>query len=222
MRRKAGLRSDGGFSLIEVMVVLAIIAGLIATGTLMLGVAQKRKLKSDTEGRLKSLAAAIEQLKSNDQLQRYPPTSLSKLTITGFDGAKWNAGANDKNVGIETIYVCLRLPGITVSLTGFDADGAIGNTDDDQASAVIGKLQKTDLFEYLDAWGNPFVYFSSSDYKDASKVEQYVLGNGEVIKVAPLTNTKTGEFRQMGSYQLFSLGPDGKPGTDDDVVWGEL
>ena len=222
MRRKAGLRSEGGFSLIEVMVVLAIIAGLIATGTLMLGVAQKKRLKSETEGRLRNLAAAIEQLKSNDQLQRYPPTSLSKLTITGFDGAKWNAGANGKNVGIETIYVCLRLPGITVPLSGFDAEGSIGNTDDDQASTVIGNLKKTDLFEYLDAWGNPFVYFSSTDYKDASKVEQYVLGNGQEVKVAPLTNAKTGEFKQLGSFQLFSLGPDGKPGTEDDVLWGEL
>jgi prepilin-type N-terminal cleavage/methylation domain-containing protein len=222
MRRKAGLRGDGGFSLIEVMVVLAIIAGLIATGTLMLGVAQRRKLKQETEGRLSALAAAIEQLKSNDQLQRYPPTSLSKLTFAGFDGAKWNAGANGKNVGIETIYVCFRLPGITVAPSGLDAEGAIGNTDGDTASSVIGKLQKTDLFEYLDAWGNPFVYFSASDYKDATKVEQYVLGNGQEVKVAPLTNEKSGEFQRLGSFQLFSLGPDGKPGTDDDVAYGTM
>jgi prepilin-type N-terminal cleavage/methylation domain-containing protein len=222
MRRKAGLRGEDGFSLIEVMVVLAIIAGLIATGTVMLGVARKRQAVTLTQGRLSSLGAAIEQLKSNDQLQRYPPTSLSKLTFAGFDGAKWNAGANGKNVGIETLYVCFRLPGITVSPSGLDGEGAIANTDDDSASAVIGKMQKADLFEYLDAWGNPFVYFSASDYKDPAKVEQYVLGNGQEIKVAPLTNEKSGEFQRLGTFQLFSLGPDGKPGTEDDVVYGKM
>lgn len=220
MRSNAGRRGVGGFSLIEVMVVIAIIAGLIATGTLMLGIAQKKRLITETQGRLNSLGAAIEELKSNDQLQRYPPTSLSKLTFSGFDGAKWNAGANAKNVGIETLYVCFRLPGITVTPKNLDSADAVGNTDGDSASSVIGTLQKPDLFEYLDAWGNPFVYFSASDYKDPSKVEQYVLGNGEEVKVSPKKNEQNGEFMCLNSFQLISLGPDGQPGTEDDLLFG--
>jgi prepilin-type N-terminal cleavage/methylation domain-containing protein len=220
MRRKAGLHGVGGFSLIEVMVVIAILAGLIATGSVMLGIARKKKLVNETEMRLNSLAAAIEELKSNDNLQRYPPTSISKLSMTGFDGAKWNAGANAKNVGIETLYVCFRLPGITATPKGLDAEDALGNTDGDSASGVIGSLQKTDLFEYLDAWGNPFVYFAAADYKDPSKVEQYVLKDGTEVKVAPRKNDQNGEFLRLGSYQLISLGPDGQPGTEDDLMFG--
>ena len=222
MRRKAGPHGVGGFSLIEVMVVLAILAGLITTGTVMLGIARKKQRVHETELRLAALAAAIEDLRSNDNLQRYPPANIAKLSYTGFDGAKWNAGANTKNVGIETLYVCFRLPGIHAMPKNLDAEDCIGNTDGDSASAPIGNLQKTDLFEYLDAWGNPFVYFSASDYKDTSKVEQYVL-NDEAhteVKVAPRKNEQNGEFQRLDSYQLMSLGPDGQPGTEDDIVFG--
>jgi prepilin-type N-terminal cleavage/methylation domain-containing protein len=216
-------RRDGGFTLIEIMVVIAIIASLIGAGSLMLNIATKKRMVTATQGRLNAIGAALEQLHNTDQLGRYPPTQLSKLSFPGFDGVKFTAGTNDTNVGIETIYVVFRLPGINVMPQGVDGDDCTANTDGDKATQVIGKLAKPDLFEYIDAWGRPLVYFASADYKDPSKVELYVLGDGgEKIKIHPKTNEKTGEYIRPDSFQLFSLGPDGKPDTDDDIMYGSM
>ena len=48
-----------------------------------------------------------------------------------------------------------------------------------------------------------------------------MLVDGTVVKVAAMKNEKTSEYIHPDSYQLFSLGPDGKPGTDDDIVWAK-
>jgi prepilin-type N-terminal cleavage/methylation domain-containing protein len=222
MRMKTSLLGRGGFTLIEIMVVIAILATLIASGSLMIGIAMKKQKKMTTEGRLQALASAIEQLRSNDQLGRYPPTQISKLKITGFDGSKFGGEPNATNLGIETLYVVFRLPGINVMPPGLD--DAIENTDDDKALAPLGKLAKSDLFEYVDAWGNPIVYINSTDYRSPEKVEQYVLGNEarENVKVAPRKNEKSGEVERGDSYQLFSIGADQKPGTDDDIHFGSM
>lgn len=217
----SGRARSGGFTLIEVMVVIAIIAALIGAGSLMLGIAQKKRMVTATQGTLNSLGAALEQLRSNDQLGRYPPTQISKLSFAGFDGTKFGGQPNATNVGIETLFVVFRLPGINVTPQGVE-ESSLGNTDGDNAISPVGKLAKTDLFEYIDAWGNPLVYIAASDYKDPSKVADYVLGDGQPVKVEPAKNSKTGEFVRPDSFQLMSIGPDRKPGTDDDLFYGVM
>ncbi len=203
-----------GFTLIEVMVVMAILASLVAATSLMVGIAMKKKAISTTQSTIMALRAALEQNHSADLLGRYPPTRVSKLVFAGFDGAKFGGEPNDTNVGIETLYVVFHLNGLR---SPQNVDDAIDNTDDDKATTTAGNMQKPDLFEYVDAWGNPIVYINSADYKDPSKVQKYKLKNGTEVKVEPRKNAQTGEFRNADSYQLFSLGPDGVPGTDDDV-----
>jgi prepilin-type N-terminal cleavage/methylation domain-containing protein len=214
-------RTDG-FTLIEVMVVIAIIATLIGTGSLMIRMAMKKKAITQTQGRLSTIGMGIEAMKNSDQLGRYPPTQLAKLSFSGFDGAKTAGGMNETNVGIETVYACARLKGINVPTSGLDE--AVDNTDDDKAIAPIGTAAKPDLFEYVDFWGNPFVYINASDYKNMQKVEQYVLGNEthDQVKVEPHKVEKTGEFVRPDSFQLFSMGPDGKPNTEDDIMFGSM
>ena len=91
-------------------------------------------------------------------------------------------------------------------------------------STSSSALQRQDRYEFVDAWGSPFVYIHSSDYTNMKGVEQYVLpgqGGTNTVKVKPLTQEKTGKFFRPNGFQLFSLGPDGQPDTGDEVHFGK-
>jgi prepilin-type N-terminal cleavage/methylation domain-containing protein len=213
------MRRNSGFTLIEILVVIAIIAAILGGISLMIGGAAKTKEKFATKSRVAALGLAIETLHGPDQLGMYPPTRMDMLVgpgTTGPVGKRLGVPTNDVNCGIETIYVALRLKGINVPTPGgFEGEDAIQNGDGDRAAEAVPDLQSTELYEYRDIWDNPLVYFSSRDYKDPKKVERYLLGNGQEVKVAPMRNAR-GEFDRPDSFQLFSI-----PGNDDDIPYGQ-
>lgn len=213
---------QSGFTLIELMVVIAILAALMAGGTIMLNLAAKKREEALTQQRVTNLGAAIDQLRDGSQLTYFPPTLTSELRGPNGEKVGEKVGlANETNVGIETLYIAFRMKGITVRPEGLDAEDAFENWDEDQANGLAGDMTSVELFEYVDAWGYPLVYLHSRDYKDPRKVERYVLEDGSEIKVAPRRSGKSGEFFRAASFQLFSIGPDGEPGTDDDVHYGQ-
>ena len=91
-------------------------------------------------------------------------------------------------------------------------------------STVVGTLPDKQLKEFIDAYGNPFVYFAASDYKNPKPVAQYVLDgiDGVLVKAVPAINEQTGKFLRIDSFQLFSMGPDAQPGTEDDIHYGVI
>lgn len=218
-------RFQRGFSLIELLVVLAIIAALAGSTVLIVGVAGKAQMKTTTQARINNLGAALEQMKSPDILGAYPPTSTLSLRTPGMKPIKIGEQAsqpNETNVGIETLYLAINMKGLAkISLQGFDSDDALTNTDGDEVAELVGTLKRKDFFEYADAWGNPLVYIHSRDYDDLEGMEQYVRMDGETFTVTPRTSGKTGKFYRQNDFQLFSVGPDGEPGTDDDIHYGE-
>ena len=137
--------------------------------------------------------------------------------------------ANTMNMGIESVYQSLMLP-------GFDhkpelSDSEISNTDDDRLDKPLSAGSPADLLEIRDAWGNPLVYFEDRDYALAEKegvpyqvgssADTDAKGGGDVVQAKPW-RLSSGGFAQPGRYQLFSMGPDGLPNTDDDIkAWGE-
>lgn len=220
-------RNESGFTLIELMVVISIVAVLVAAVSLGINVAMKQQSKTITQNRLSQIGGWIDQISSADNLGRAPRTSTLKLRGTGSvkKAVKYGELAgqpNDTNVGIETIFIAVAIPEFGgVTPPELDEQG-YGNTDDDDMAAVVGNLPDTIMLEFIDAWGNPLVYFSAADYKDVKGMEDYVLGDGQetVVTAAPAKNETTGAFRRPDSFQLFSMGPDGEPGTEDDIHYG--
>ncbi len=211
-----------GFSLIELLVVITILGMLAAGGTVFIRMSNKAKADTITRQRLSSIASALETVKQ--QLGSYPPTETRALRgrNPGEEKLGQKVGVpNETNIGIETLWVAFNLNGVQPDMTGL-GDDALANTDNDEVAETVGRLSVPQLYEFVDFWGNPFVYFAARDYKDATKFEKYVSRQNNVeteVKAAPWKSTKTGGFLQEQSFQLFSMGPDGLPNTDDDIGW---
>lgn len=216
-------KSQSGFTLVELLIVIAIISALVAATSVGVVIIQKRQKKIVTQNRLNVLGAFIEDLKNN-HLGYYPPTDTAAVKGPGMKGVEYGKLAgkpNDTNIGIESLFLVMNIPDIpTVEELGQDT---YENTDDDEMNATVGDLPSREFYEIVDGWGNPFVYFHNANYKEPDKVARYMLmqdGEWVSVKVLPLTG-KTG-FRRASSFQLFSVGPDGRPGTDDDILFGEF
>jgi hypothetical protein len=126
---------------------------------------------------------------------------------------------NTTNLGIESFYQCLYLPGFTQK-PDFK-EGEFGNLDEDSVDKVADPSRPKELYEVLDAWGNPIAYFDEAGYATADKVpHDYIAGTGphagEAVQVKPWRSS-TGQFSQPTSFQLFSWGPDNLPNTEDDL-----
>lgn len=216
-------RTETGFSLIELLVVITILAALAAGGTVWIRIANKRKAKVTTQQRLTSIAIGLEQVKQ--AVGYFPPTVTTELRGAGTKKEKVGekiGDQNDVNVGIETVWVAFHLAGVNTAALDQLGDDALMNYDEDQANETVGEMKSLELWEIVDAWGNPIVYFHNRDYKDPSKVQKYMRADGSTVTVEVRTRDKAGGFENAQGFQLFSFGEDGEPGTEDDVVYGSF
>ncbi len=213
-------RTQQGFSLIEILVVITILGALAAGTAVFLQITKRKKAQFITQQRLTSISVELEKVKG--ATGRYPPTSTSSLKdAAGVKIGQKVGEPNETNIGIETVYIALNMTGMNTDWAGLGED-SLGNVDEDEVGEMIGELKTNFLFEFIDAYGNPFVYFKNNDYKEPGKVEGYVNYKLETVKAAPITEEKTQNFFRRNSYQLFSMGPDGQPNTEDDIVFGRF
>lgn len=68
----------------------------------------------------------------------------------------------------------------------------------------------------LDPWRNPYLCLHRRDYEAGGRFDLWASGAGRDVIVRG-QRAPDGDRRNPRGYQLFSVGPDGEPGTADDI-----
>ena len=211
-----------GFTFIEILIVMGIIAVLAGGIVVALNIWGRRgpELKSRTT------VAAVESLAQawRAQFNQFPPGDVRKIPlVAGFGGKLKGAMPNDTNMGIEAFVQAVQIPGFKTEHSW--GDGQLANTDEDQLTKALATSGVPDLREVLDAWGNPLIYFHSHDYARLEEGQDYVIGENSETEFAEAGDTVTarphrdgdGQYRNPNTFQVFSMGADGAPNTEDDI-----
>jgi len=174
----------GGFTLIEILVVLAILAALIAVVTPLLFKTQEQGERAVTAASVQNIKTALRNRAADPKIGDLPPTTLA---AAGFEPQ------NDLNEGIEVLVALLGAEGANPN--PFEDEAKLINLDGDRDPRRMTYQQTRDFWEYADAWGNPFVYFRLRDFSDNPDAKvRYQIGDGRMIEVSPIRSRKTGSF----------------------------
>jgi prepilin-type N-terminal cleavage/methylation domain-containing protein len=197
----------GGFTLIEVLAVVLIIA-IIATFLVMrLGSAEDTVKASNTKGFIQQLAAAIETYESDHN--DYPRSTFP---------SELDPRPSRTNMGAEMLVMAF-----------FPADGSwagpalpddrLVNSDGDDTKRSLTKFPSSEVFEFADDWENPIVYLHRRDYAEGADYVTVDSESGETVdaRVVGVKNPVTGDYYNSGKFQLISAGQDGLFGTADDI-----
>ena len=207
------LRRGSGFTLVELLVVIAIIAILAGISIAGLQLAQEEGHVGAERHTISLIRTGIEQF--SQAMGDYPPTSLDYFKVKG----------NGINEGNESVFACLQTRKKNGPFIGHLDESRWQNLDGDKLSSTdLASLRATldwtragdQLLEYVDYWGNPFVYIHNRDY---GKKLKYKAADGSVFEVEAAKSPSTGGYAAPTSYQLWSLGPDGlnQNGDGDDI-----
>ena len=206
-------RSERGFTFIEVLVVMGIIAVLAGLTDVAMNLIVRRGPEFATESRVKKVKATVDQWRQ--RFDQYPPTDPNRLRKIAGGAEGLPAAPNAFNVGIETLYQAFYWP-------TFNGDPALGdaelaNTDEDEYAkpTTQGKI----VYEIVDDWGSPLVFFVHTDYAKADgSPPSYINFRGEEVTPRPWKYSDEDRgFAEPRGVQVFSMGEDGEPNTDDDV-----
>lgn len=201
-----------GFTLVEILIVVAILSTLLAIVVPALTRYSKKARVVETSTLIQRIRAALDRYQSD--FGDYPPTSIADM---GF-------ATNGVNDGAESLLI---------SLATKEKDGPyfepeekfLANLDND---TVPGGYNLTWYFgdrearEIVDSWGNPLVYFHHRDYDNPkANLQRHELANKKYASgVRPKKSQKTNTFPSWGSFEIWSFGPDGvnNNGEGDDIT----
>ena len=204
-------RNREGFTLIELLVVIAIISVLAGLVTAGVGVARRKATRNQCSMEMQKLKSGIEAYFSD--WGDYPPSDMERF----YDG-DFVVTSNGVNDGIEGCVAHLARQGKGGPYYEFE-DESIANNDGDSLTNsefreeldwIFGDAQ---LREVIDPYDNPLVYIHNRNYERGPWGVQNV--EGEKVSVMARRSEKMKTFEGLTTYQLFSLGPDGKFGGED-------
>lgn len=197
-----------GFTMIELLVVmgiLVVLVGIIVPTTFR---ARRNAKVSQTASMIQQMSLALANYET--EFGDYPPSTLKDCGLT----------VNKQNDGIESLVACLSTMKKNGPYYDFDED-RLANADGDRVPDFNDSYLKKGLaYEYLDPWGNPFIYFHNRDYQSPEIVSKYRVLDKTTFKAIPQKSEKTGNWHGFDSFQLWSAGPDGKneDGEGDDIT----
>jgi prepilin-type N-terminal cleavage/methylation domain-containing protein len=154
-------RSSAGFTLVEVLAVLAILGLLMSLAVFSFGKQQERARETQTTAVITQLEGLIATYM--DKRGGPPPDSLAALNIRSD---------NDANEGAEALYAALHHKDYREGASL--AEDALGNCDDDSTPTSYHRDGSSFLLEAVDGWDNPIAYFSPASY---GKQARYLLGD---------------------------------------------
>jgi len=204
-------KNERGFTLIEVLVVVAILGVLMGLVSILVVTGKKRSQGFQTEQLVTMhLPTAIERFKR--EMGEYPPT-----TIKGLQRQKaWKdlTAENDINLNSELLWVALRHPDLSAPLSEDELGitDVLQNKDEDVWSeAPAGGDGNNAAWEICDAYGNTVAYFDKNHYDQPMTITNL---NGEQVEVSALKKPN-GTWYNPDSFQIISIGPDGKQDDPD-------
>lgn len=225
-RPRARRPRDAGFTLVEILVVLAILATLMGLVVAVVPQALKQKEVTRAKGLINAVGATLDLLKNDqDSFGKYPPTRMRDLKIGKALVGKDLGQFNETNCGVEVLWYLMNNDQVRIDRPPNSDDTLVGNTDGDNFKTTRGTNDAV-CREYIDPWGRPLVYYHCNDYKDPKGVTTIKDAEGNIIEVHPrkAPSNSGGGWLFPNTFQLFSLGPNGKQDDpdsedDDDIVY---
>ncbi len=216
-RSRTRRADERGFSFIEILIVMGIIAVLVGLSVVAIQIWGRRGPEFLTKQRLQKVASGANEIYRN--FEAYAPLQVKSIPKVFMVGGKVKPARNNTNEGIETLVQALYWKGLK-----YDPqlnDDEFCNTDEDELGAAVNKKGNPELLEVRDEWDNPFIYIPARAYGQVeSSGATYITGDGIDVTARPW-KSEHGGFEQPDSFQLFSMGPDGEPNTEDDIKhWG--